>query len=242
MLLVPPVNLLPLAVGGLALARWRPRVGWGAVSAAVLLTWMFSSGLVATLLVRGLEDGLYPTPDLKPQAIVILAAEANQGLSGGLVSGLDVGTLTLERLRAGARLARQTQLPVLMSGGEVIAGRPSLAELMQTSFQRDFGMETAWTENVSGDTWENAFESAKILAAHDVSTVYVVSHGWHLRRALIAFRQAGIVAVPAPVRLQPPATVDFGDLIPSPRAWLLSYWAVHEWLGCLAYALRAAAT
>lgn len=236
--LIPPVNLLPLAVGGLVLSRWRPRLGRAMTAAGVLLTWMLSISAVSTPLMRELEPPVERDSALQPAAIVILAAESQQGLAGGLEPGMDVGLLSLDRLRAGARLARQTKLPILTSGGLAVHGRPALADLMQQALERDFDLPTRWLEARSSDTWENATFSAEILRREGIDTVYVVTHSWHMRRAMIAFRHTGLKVVPAPVRLLLPIEFEFGDFLPVPSAWLQSYYASHEWIGCAVYALR----
>jgi uncharacterized SAM-binding protein YcdF (DUF218 family) len=238
--LLPPVNLLPLALGGLVLSRWRRRLGVTVTAAALVLTWLLSLGVVSTLMIRGLEAGIGPPPTVYPEAIVILSAESKQGDRGGLVVGFDAGPLTLERLRAGARLVRTTRLPVLTSGGGGGEnGRPALAEIMAYVLKRDFAVSVQWMETKSDDTWENAAASAAILLPENIHAVYVVTDAWHMRRAVIAFRHAGLQAVPAPVRMQPPLEYEVGSFLPTPQSWLWSYLAIHEWIGCAVYALRA---
>lgn len=237
-MLIPPVNLLPIAIGGLVLTRWRRRLGTAVAGTALALTWILSTGTVSGWLIYSLEVGL-PRPDpILPEAIVILAAESQQGLNGGLIPGMDVGTLTLERLRGGARLARQTRLPVLTSGGLGEQGRPSLAELMATALRRDFATDTLWRESNSTDTWENAQFSAGILKKEDIKVIYLVTHAWHMRRSVMAFRHAGLTVIPAPLRLQIAPKFELNDLLPGPTSWMRSYFAIHEWIGCAVYALR----
>lgn len=237
-ILIPPVNLLPMAVGGLVLARYRRRAGIAITAGALACMWILSTGLVSTAMIRGLEDGLEPGSAAHAQAIVILSAEVREGAPGSLIAGYDVGPLTLERLRAGARLARQTGLPVLTSGGEARPGRPSLADAMAQSLQNDFAIPTRWIENQSTDTWQNATMSAAILKKSGVDTVFLVTHAWHMRRALIAFRHTGLHVIAAPDRLQPPLELEANDIVPQPKYLLTSYYAIHEWIGCAVYALR----
>lgn len=236
--LIPPVNLLPMAAGGLVLARWHRRTGIAMTAAAIAGLWILSSGLVSTAMIRGLENGFDQSTGVHPQAIVILSAEVREGAPGSLVPGYDAGPLTLERLRAGARLARQTGLPILTSGGEARPGRPSLADAMAQSLQTDFALPTRWIESHSTDTWQNAALSAEILRHDGIDTVFLVTHAWHMRRALIAFRHAGIRAIAAPDRLQPPLELEANDFVPQPKYLLASYYAIHEWIGCAVYALR----
>ena len=110
---------------------------------------------------------------------------------------------------------------------------------MADSLQQDFGLQTLWLEQASKDTWQNAADSAAVLRPSHIDTVYVVTHAWHMRRALIAFRAAGLRAVAAPVDPERPPPLAPRMLVPSVSAWQQSYYGLHEWIGCLWYSLRA---
>ena len=45
--------------------------------------------------------------------------------------------------------------------------------------------------------------TASILQEAGIQRVYLVTHAWHMRRALLAFHRFGITATPAPVRPDP---------------------------------------
>lgn len=239
-LLIPPVNLLPLTVAGLVLARRWPRLGRSLAGFGLAGMVAFSLPATPALLIHGLEHGLAaPAGAPPPGAVVILSASQSRGAPGGIIAGIDAGPLTLERLRAGARLARERGLPVLVTGGVPKAGRPSLGAVMARVLERDFATAPKWVESRSRDTWQNAEFSAAMLRRAGVTSVYLVSSGWHLRRALIAFRHFGIAATPAPVRLEPWPEHWAGEFVPTAGAWQRSYWAMHEWIGCLVYWWRA---
>lgn len=239
-LLIPPVNLVPLTLAGLVLMHRWPRLGRAVAWCGALGALALSLPVGAGLLLRGLEAGqALPGAGPPPQAIVILSAEERSGLTGGIIVGEDAGLLTLERLRAGAVLARRTALPVLVTGGVTRRDRPPLGSMMAGVLARDFAIVPRWVENRSLDTWQNAEYSARLLREAGIGRVYLVSNAWHLRRARIAFRHFGIEAVPAPPRIRPAPEYDFDEFVPSARAWLRSYWAMHEWIGCAVYALRA---
>jgi uncharacterized SAM-binding protein YcdF (DUF218 family) len=241
LLLIPPVNLLPLAVGGLILARWHPRWGMRLTAACLAGIWLLASPAIADRLIGALDSSIAAPPAgaAAPQAIVVLSAESREGMPGGILAGLDVGPLTLERLRAAAVLQRRTGLPLLTSGGMLRRGQPPVAALMATSLDRDFAVPTRWQETRSIDTWQNAFLSAEMLKREGITSVLVVSHSWHLRRAMIAFRAAGIAATAAPALLQVVPEAELDDFLPQSYAWQKSYFALHEWIGCAAYGLRA---
>jgi uncharacterized SAM-binding protein YcdF (DUF218 family) len=240
-LLVPPVNLAVLALAGVLLARRRKRAGlwlaglWLAGLALGALV-LLAVPVVAGTLLAGLERLPPPPPSATagatPGAIIVLGGDVDAIEGPARVA---IGALTLERLRAGAALARATHLPLLVTGGIVDRDGPPVATLMAASLAADFGIPARWVEPRSRDTWENARDSAAILRAAGIGSAYVVTHAWHMRRALIAFAATDLTVVPAPL----PATRVVwrpGSFIPRAKAWRTSYYALHEWIGCAWYA------
>jgi len=240
-LLIPPINLVPLGLAGLAvMPRW-PRLGRATALAALLALLVLALPVTSTLLLRSLEAGI--PRDLPPNtrnigAIVVLSADPAFGDQGGLLPGSGIGAMTLDRMRGGATLQHQTGLGLLVSGGPLEPGAMPIAIQMAQSLAEDFATRASWIEPASTDTWENAEFSAAILKPAGITAVYVVTHAWHMRRALMAFRHAGLAATPPPLRFTRPPRYVADDFIPQVSSWVRSYYALHEWLGCLYYAIR----
>ncbi len=233
LLLIPPLNCLTIAAAGAALRR--PAILWtGLAGLAVFGMPIVSGALLAALRVD-------PPPGPAPQAIVVLSGDEQPIVENGRRT-YEIGPATLEREAVAARLARRTGLPLLVSGGRVHPHTPSLADQMDESFARDFGLTVRWRETRSLDTWQNAVDSAAILHGAGIHAIYLVTHGWHMRRSLIAFRHAGlaVTAVPAADPAWPPLYA--AAFVPSLRGWVESETAMHEWIGCLIYRIRAALT
>ena len=239
-IVVPPVNLLTLGVAGAAAAvRW-PRLGRSVMAFSLIGLTLMSLPAVSRPLIASLELGLpRAPPDQPPAAIVILSADAGYGTDAGLETGTGIGALTLERMRAGAMLQRQTGLPVLVSGGELERKAEPIATQMARSLDHEFGIRVRWVEAKSEDTWQNAEFSAPLLRAAGIDSVYVVSHAWHERRAAMAFAHFGIATTPAPIRYDRWPHFRFDDFMPHASSFLHSYFALHEWIGCVYYALRS---
>lgn len=237
-LVVPPINLLLLAIAGFLMlcarrrgARWSLGVGLGGLL-------LLSLPAVATALLASLNvDDVPGDAAAPPSAIVILGGDIHH--LGGSSSTAGIGALTLERLRAGAELYRSTHLPVLVTGGIVGNEAPAVAELMAKSLEEDFAVPTRWVEKDSRTTWENAEFSAAILKPAGIKSIYLVTHAWHMRRALIAFAHFGIAATPAPLPPDRAKQMGVSGFIPGVSAWQTSYYAIHEWIGCAWYELRA---
>lgn len=228
--LVPPVNLVALALAGVLLGRRR------LAGVALALALLLALPLVADTLMTSLETGL-PAGGAgpPPQAIVILGGDvrAIAGPPGELP-----GPLTLARLQGGAALARAAHLPVLVTGGIVDPDGPPVAEVMAASLAQDFATQARWIEPRSATTWENARFSAAMLRPAGITRVYVVTHAWHMRRALIAFADTGLAVTPAPLPRDRPPRLRLRAFLPQVGAWRKSYWALHEWIGCAWYEVR----
>jgi uncharacterized SAM-binding protein YcdF (DUF218 family) len=176
----------------------------------------------------------------EPTAVVVLAAGRRAyapefSTSSGQES---VDALTLERVRYAAHIAKQTKLPILVSGG--VTNEPhSLADLMATVLKDDFDTETRWREAKSLNTAENAIFSARILKRAGIKRIFLVTHAWHMPRARTAFMANGLRVVPAPTAFEGIRKAPFpANVIPGAGPLRLSAYAIHEDIGAVWYALR----
>lgn len=240
-LLLPPLNgLLLVLVGLLALPR-RPRLGRLLVVSGVLVVSLLSLGVVARALLVPLEAR---HPPFNPDAPERASIGAVVVLGGGRYRNApefgddDIAGAALDRLRYAALLARHLQRPLLVTGGAPEGGGRSEAEAMQRSLQRDFGVQVRWLENRSVNTAENARLSADILAAAGVSRVVLVTHAWHMPRAVLAFSATGLDVVPAPTVYSSTGAVTPLHFVPRAAAMQESARAMHEWIGIAWYHLR----
>ena len=231
-LLLPPAGLALAAL--LALVLLRGRLGRALAVLVLVGLILLSLPVVSMALLASLDVAAEP-PEALPEAIVVLGGDMVRTPDP---PGVVLGSLSLERVRAGAALQRRTGLPVLVSGG-VIDNLPlSVAAAMAESMTADFGVPVRWTEATSPTTWENAEYSAKILAMAGIRRVYVVTHAWHMRRSLLSFRHFGIEPDAAPVRRDPWPEFRWGEFMPRASAWVNSFYAVHEWVGLAVYSIR----
>jgi uncharacterized SAM-binding protein YcdF (DUF218 family) len=204
-LLLPPTGLILLGLLGLLLAGRRPRLGRALAGLSLLGLLALSLPPVAVALMAGLEPRVSVLAgDLdRAQAIVVLGGGNYYGAPE--YGGADtVGRYTLERIRYGARLQRQTGLPLLVTGGAPMGGRPE-GEAMKEALERDFGVPVAWVEAASRDTAENAAYSAPLLRQAGITRIALVSHAWHQRRAGALFERQGFEVIAAPMAFTTPA-------------------------------------
>lgn len=239
-LMVPPGNLPLIAIAGLVLRRHWPRLGATLTWASCVLLVVLALPFVGDSMLAALEEDvpLPARPDVKPGAIVILSADIAR--YRGEDPGFGPGHLSLERERSAAALFHRVQLPILITGGVLQPGDPPIADVMAASMHDDFQIAVRWTERRSRDTWQNAEYTAPILRKDGIRAVYLVTHAWHMKRALIAFRHFGIEVVPSPLPMDRYPSITAHYLVPITQGWIVSYYALHEWLGCVYYSLRSA--
>ncbi len=172
LLVLPPASLFLLFAAGLVVARRRRWLGGGMQLGALLLLIALSLPIVGQSLLRSLE----PEGPLDIAAVARSGAGAIVVLAGDLAEtpeygGVTIGALTLERLRYAARLARQSALPVLVTGGILDEGGRPLAALMRDALTADFGIAVRWVDDRAQTTDENARFSAAILRSEGIGTV-----------------------------------------------------------------------
>ena len=226
-LVLPPMGPLLLALAGLAIVRRKPRQGRRLLAVGVLSLTLLSIPAVGALLVRYLDQS--PPLDTSnvsgAQAIVILGGGVR--LHAPEYGGVTLSSITLERVRYGARLARATDLPILVAGGAV-RGAPPEALLMRDALVKEFAVPVRWMETRSRDTHENAVNSAEMLKADGVRRVILVGHSFDFPRTRAEFDAVGIETIAAPIGMPPAVPTALGDYLPSVTGLRLSYYASYE--------------
>jgi uncharacterized SAM-binding protein YcdF (DUF218 family) len=235
-LLLPPASSLAMVLLGwlMWIRGWR-RSGIALVWASVGSLLALSLPAVAALLNWLTYDGsrLDPVAAAQAQAIVVLGGGLRVAPEYG---GDTLGRLTLERVRYGARLARETRLPVLVTGGRLFTQRTE-GEVMREALETEMQVPVRWVESCARNTHENALLSAAILKQDGISHIVLVTHGVDARRARREFTDAGLAVTPAPTDI-PNWGIDSAlDLVPSAPALADSTLAVYEILGNLAIEL-----
>lgn len=246
--LTPPGLILTIAlIGYLLRIRWK-WISHLVIGGAFGLLLVLSVPFVGKQLISPLESPFAPLPELTPEAaakqadvIVVLGGGRYAGapeFDGDTVSGY-----TLERLRYAAKLSRQTGLPILVSGGKLAGEEISEATLMRRALEDDFGIRPRWVETDSGNTLENAKYTKKILQEAGLRRIYLVTHAWHMSRAVWSFSGTGLSVVPAPTGY---TTLSLHDrrlmgYLPGTRGLTVSGLAMRERLALAWYRSRSEA-
>jgi uncharacterized SAM-binding protein YcdF (DUF218 family) len=207
---------------------------------AVVVVYALSTPVPAEIIFRSLQ--IYGPIELSRWSQLASDSSAIVILSAGRRSyapefgGETVDALTLERVRYGAYVARQTNLPILVSGG---LGPISLAELMTKALRTDYAITPRWEEKESRNTAENAIFSAAILRQSGIRRIILVTHAWHMKRAVAAFIGNGMAITPAPTSFYLPVATGFWSAItPNVSTLRMSGYGIHETLGYIWYKVR----
>lgn len=226
-LLLPPVGLLWLLLAA-ALAAHTRRLR-ALLLLVFALFWLLGSPMISRIALRSLALADGAQPSIAGGALLVLGGEVARDDRDD-----EAGFASEARVREAARRAKVSNLPVIVTGGRLQPDEPAVATLMAKSFA-DRGV-TVLVEDRAKDTCENLRYGAEVARAAGIEgPLLVVTNAWHIRRAMLAAEITGVAALPAPLPLEALPRVSFRAFLPAARGWGESYWALHEWLGVLAY-------
>lgn len=175
-------------------------------------------------------------PGGEPAAVVVPGA-GRRPVGEGANEGYRLNSIGLRRLRVGLREAGQRHLPLLLSGGASGRGpeneAASEAGLMAAEARKLWPEARLILEPASRDTWQNARNSAALLAARGIDSIVLVTDRAHMPRAMLCFQARGIRVTPVPVEALPePAWLpSAGALAQVPMIW-------REWVALIWYRVK----
>ncbi len=246
-LLLPPVPLLLLMLVGARLILPRRGLGWTIVVFSVAGMWITSTTGYALVLEHFV---LHVPPAIQLDRINALKADAKAKtndaiiiLGGGAeafapeygVSSLS--SYSLERLRYGLWLSRETGVPAGFSGGLgwTTSQSASEAEVAAQIAVQEFNRPLRWTESESRDTRENAQRTIPLMKKAGITHILLVTHGYHMPRAKRAFEDVaqgtGIAIEAAPMGLAARVEAPALDWLPTGHGFLRARSAMREVLG-----------
>lgn len=238
-----PSNILALcAVLGFVLLAFRLRAGpiVGACSLAAIVVAAFSplGNMLLTPLEQRFPDGQYPTENV--DGIIVL------GGSYDTQSHSYLSTIVLEEdtepLAVMVDLARHyPKAKIIVSGGSE-GPKETLSEAaIAKNYFISLGIapDRILTEGQSQTTAENARFTANLLHPMPHSRWVLVTSGYHMPRAVGAFRQAGfdVVAFPAGFRTHGWRGMWKAESTATENLRRIDI-GVHEWVGLVVYKLR----
>lgn len=233
----PSTALVLLLVLGLLLALRRRRTG---LAVAGLAAFGFAAVLVLPVdqwLLRPLENRFpsAPLPD-RVDGIIVLGGAVNTALTA------DRGHPSLndaaERMTEFVALANrypQARLAFAGGSGRLFGGEVSESEVAHRLFER-LGLTRPVTyDDKSRNTHENALYLRDLLQPQPGETWVLITSASHMPRSVGIFRAIGWPVLPWPVAYKTGSSlaVQYGSSLPAKLAHI--DWAVHEWIGLVAY-------
>lgn len=235
----PPGGMIILITFGLLMWLFRLRkFAATCIVLGTLLLYFASTPFVAYKLLDSLQYQYKVIKEIPNdiQAIVVLSG-GRQPIAREY-DNLDTAKAnTLERIRYAAKLAKQSQLPILAVGGSVHNERDSEASIVKSVLKKDFGVDVKWLEEKSKNTFENAKFAKRILNENSISKFLLVTHAYHMPRAIWCFEEHGLKPLPAPTVFYKKSSYlpENNLFIPRASALVKTRTALHEHIGKLWY-------
>ncbi len=230
-LLLPPGGSLLVGLAGVLCWVRRPRLGFALCAASIGSLWLLATPVISDALARAAEG--YPPLDpdhltasqANAQAIVVLGGGVrhNAPEAGGDAPSTHVDL----RLVEGAKIARATHLPVLVSG----SARETAA--MRRFMEQDLQVPVRWVEPASTTTHENALFSARLLRKQGIERIILVTSSPHMVRAAAEFAAAGLEVSAAPAEMWTQDERGALALVPTVLGLYRSHMALYEFAGRL---------
>ena len=249
--LLPPGIILLFGVAAALLALFKLRKTALFISAIAFIgLYLLSIGPVADALLGSLETEYPPLSAAASGAddLVILGggtvagAPDAQALSQGTAAQpasvpASLGAESAVRVLYGFRIAKATDLPVIISGGSPLktAGTESeAAAARQLLVSLGLQQSKIHIETSSRTTWENAINVHRLF---NPRTIILVTSAYHMPRAVFCFRKQGIAVIPAPTgyQIDRPALSSFFRFLPDISALRDSTIAIKERAGLFVY-------
>lgn len=248
-LLPPGLQIVLILLGLIGISsrlNWLRRICKLSLWSGLLSLWLLSLPVVSNWLFYPLEAPYTAYTSEEPpeglDAIVMLGA--GRHYDAGEYGGDTVSHSALWRIRYAAYLAKRWDLPVIISGGKVKSFDKLSEAQIGSSFLNELGVTEVIQEPDSRTTWENAIYTTQLLAQKGHSDIALVTHGYHMRRAIYSFQQAikgssiNLVPMPTGMKFSSKRGGYWEDWLPSASSLHDSRTALHEYLGLLFYFLK----
>lgn len=214
----------------------RRKVAPGLVTFLIaLVMWGASITPVSDALMRGLEHDFSIPRDPKGDVIVLLGG----GVYGKVPDMTGTGAPSEEmygRIVTAVRLQKKLDVPIIVSGGKVFEHKEAEAPIVRR-FLLDLGVapQKIIVEERSRDTFENAQYTKELCRELRLKRPVVVTSAYHLKRAVLSFRKAGMEVTPFPASFKSAQgkQYDWTDYLPGDYRRVAA--AVHEYLGIAFY-------
>lgn len=198
LLLPPSIFIISLAL----FSGWlyhRDKTGARILAAITICFYFLTIPLVSNYLIHSLESAYQPPAHITGcDVIVMLGGGATLDTPNINGSGHLSGN-SANRLLTTAILSKRTNLPVIISGGQVVADSGDEADIAKRLLvQLGVADKMIIPENKSANTIENAKYVKELLKSHHFHKPLLVTSAFHMPRAVQDFARQGIKVEPFP--------------------------------------------
>jgi len=234
--MAPPGIFVTLIVIACVLSLKRPRkpLLFAYLCVLALLFYFLCIPLTTRWLLAPLENAAKPSLPKGSAVVVVLGGGQRRSIDA---TKLDPSPHSLVRLIEALELSAKFNWPIIVCGGSY-SGEVPEAVAMANKARRLFPNLTIYKEAQSRTTWENIKNVLPILKSLGVNDVVLVTHGYHMFRALMTAKGMApkINWYPYPVgefkELVPLSLMDF---LPKASDFQINSIALREYLGIVAY-------
>lgn len=242
-LLMPPAGGLFLIVLGMVFAARKRlslrRFGLAIQLLGVAFLWFLSCHSAAVWLSEHLlpQVALASPDKLKAQGVQAIVVLGFGSESNNLEYGqAQLSPDAMARARYGHHLNKTLDLPMAYAGGLGWSGldnAPPEAQVAQNWTILEGRKPYQWLDGQSRDTAQNARKTRTLLAPAKIERIALVTHAWHMPRAVLAFEKAGFTVMPAPMGFITPEDNALNEWLPSTHGLRKSRWVLREKLGLM---------
>ncbi len=198
----PGINILFLSIGFI-IHHWWKWAGRILIVSSIFSLYLISTMAAGNRLLYNLQRSapLSVTDSLIQQQSIAIVVLGGGRRVASPEFGLEdnVSPFTLERIRYAAQLSNQLKFPILFTGGRPDIETTPEAVLMNQVMIEEFGVAVKFLEAHGRNTSENAVFSSQILKNNNINKIILVTHAWHMKRALAHFKATGLSIIPAPI-------------------------------------------
>lgn len=236
-LILPPGTFILLVIGFTFWLYRRDKTAAKILAFITLVMYLCSTPFISGILLRSLENRYQPPSDLDGDILIMLTGGAT--LDTPDIDGQgDLSGASASRLLTAARLQKKTDLPIILSGGQVNSQSGNEAQIAKR-FLIGLGIpvEKIIMEESGLNTTQSAVNTKAILDKYGYKKPILITSAYHIPRSVLNFSRIKVEVVPYPCNYQynTRSVLAFSQFVPS--SFCNVWTALHEYLGIVALSL-----
>ncbi|MCR8636719.1 YdcF family protein [Paenibacillus radicis (ex Xue et al. 2023)] len=232
---IPPGLFITVLVLFNLWLRKRERSAAKLLWAVIAFIYLICTPIIGNTLIGYLEHRYEPPVTIEGDVIVLLTGGAvgntpDVGGSGNLTG------YTMNRLVTAYKLHKSTNLPIIISGGQVYEDTGNEGQICKRNLLALGVAESSiWLDDRSRNTKENALNTIEIMKQKNFTKPVLVTSAFHIPRSVENFKQLGVLTAPYPADflVPQPYSITLSAFLPSADGLQKSSLAAKEYLGLL---------